>query len=415
MAGNEFIINGGNELKGELTASGNKNAILPILAATLLTDEEVILQNVPDIADVRVMLEMLEVMGAEISRDNNQVSITNASIKTSVLPEELCQKIRTSILFAGPMLHRTGHAKLSAPGGDGIGRRRLDAHFYGLRSMGAEVFEYDMEFKAEKRLIGAELFFDEASVTATEHILMTAVLAEGTTSIRNAASEPHVQDLVQFLIALGADIKGETTNTLIINGVDKLHGGEHRIASDHIEVGSYLALVAATGGEIRIHDVVKSHYWMINRIFNRFNIELEFEDGAVFLEAGQTPKVQSDIGGVMPRIDDGPWPQFPSDLMSVMLVLATQAEGAVLFFEKMFESRMYFVDPLIQMGANIIVCDPHRVVVSGRTNLRGQTLRSPDIRAGMALLMAALCANGKSLVQNAHIIDRGYEGIEHKL
>ena len=281
--------------------------------------------------------------------------------------------------------------------------------------MGAEVDEVDMSFEAPGGLQGRDLFFDEASVTATEHILSAAVLAKGTTIIRNAASEPHVQDLIRFLKKMGADISGETTNTLTIRGVDYLRGCRHRVVSDHIEVGSFLALAAATGGEITIKDASRNHYWMINRVFNRFNLNLQFTADSVRLPGGQVATVQQDVGGVVPRVDDGPWPQFPSDLMSAMMVLATQSEGTVLFFEKMFESRIYFVDPLIQMGASIIVCDPHRAVISGKTQLRGLPVRSPDIRAGMALLMAALCAKGSSEVQNAHIIDRGYENIEGKL
>lgn len=402
-------------MKGEITASGNKNAILPILAATLLTEQKVVLENVPKLVDVGVMLELMERMGVEVEREESTVRILAKTVEIDQLPEELCRKIRTSFLFVAPLLHRQGKAKLHPPGGDGIGRRRLDAHFYGLRSLGVDVDPDQMSFEAPRGLAGRDLFFDEASVTATEHILMAAVLAKGITTIRNAASEPHVQDLANMLVKMGADIEGINTNTLVIRGVDYLRGTTHRVVSDHIEAGSFLALAAATGGEITIHDTVRSHYWMINRVFNRFNLELKFTRDSVYLPAGQEARIMTDAGGHIPRIDDGPWPQFPSDLMSAMLVLATQTQGTVLFFEKMFESRMYFVDPLIQMGASIIVCDPHRVVINGKTKLHGQTLRSPDIRAGMALLMAALCADGESRVQNAHIIDRGYEHIEHKL
>jgi UDP-N-acetylglucosamine 1-carboxyvinyltransferase len=277
------------------------------------------------------------------------------------------------------------------------------------------VDEDTLTFAAPNRLKGQDIFFDEASVTATEHLMMAAVLAKGTTIIRNAASEPHVQDLAVLLNKMGAKIEGSRTNTMVITGVDQLGGATHRLASDHIEVGSYLALAAATGGQITIHDTSRAHYWMINRIFERFNLNLEFTRTSVTLPGGQSPRIQKDVGGHIPRIDDGPWPQFPSDLLSIMVVLATQAEGTVLMFEKMYESRMYFVDNLISMGASIVVCDPHRVVVSGRTRLRAMTMRSPDIRAGMALLMAALCAEGTSTVQNAQIIDRGYEKIDDKL
>lgn len=411
-----FVIHGGKVLSGQITPGGNKNAALPILAATLLTEEEVTLENVPGIRDVAVMLEILSVLGADVKREGAKVRIRARDVKTSTIPRELCEKVRTSFLLVAPLLHRRGHARLAPPGGDAIGRRRLDAHFYGLRTLGVEVDELAMEFRADGPLEGKSMFFDEASVTATEHLLMAAVLARGETTILNAASEPHVQDLAKMLRKMGAHIRGIGTNTLTIEGVERLKGCRHRIESDHIEVGSYLALVAATGGELLVRDTVKSHYWMIRRVFERFSIELDLEKDSIRLRGGQRPRVVRDVGGAMPRVDDGPWPQFPSDLMSAMLVLATQAEGTVLFFEKMFESRMYFVDPLIQMGANAVVCDPHRVVISGPSPLHGATVRSPDIRAGMALLMAALCAGTRpSIVHAAEIIDRGYEDVEGKL
>ena len=411
-----FIIHGGQTLGGEVTASGNKNAVLPMLAATLLTDEEVVLENVPAIRDVDAMLDILAYLGAQVQREDGCVRVRAADIRENEIPRELGEKIRTSVLMVGPLLSRTGQVRVPAPGGDMIGRRRLDAHFYGLRSLGVEVDVDKLEFHQAGRLYGAILFFDEASVTATEHILMAATLAEGTTTLRNAASEPHVQDLAQLLISMGAKIDGVGTNELTITGVERLHGTRHRVCSDHIEVGSYLAIAAATGGGLVVHGTTRGHYWMIHRVFERFGLQVDLEPDRIVLPPGQVPRVQHDAGGMTPRIDDGPWPQFPSDMMSPMLVLATQSEGTVLFFEKMFESRMYFVDPLIQMGANIIVCDPHRVVVSGPTRLRGQTVRSPDIRAGMALLMAALCAEGQpSTVQNAEIIDRGYERVDEKL
>lgn len=411
-----FVVRGGAPISGEITASGNKNAVLPMLSAALLTDEEVVLENVPDLRDVASMLEIAESLGADVSRSPGRVSIRAANLRTHTVPEALCEQTRTSVLFVAPLLARLGKAKLSPPGGDQIGRRRLDAHFYGLRSLGADVDERDFAFEIDGRFHAAMMFFDEASVTATEHILMAAVLAEGETTMLNAAGEPHVQDLAALLIAMGADISGMGTNTLTVRGVEQLHGATHRVVSDHIEVGSFLALAAAMGGEITVRDTVRSHYWMTNRVFERFGIELDLRSDCVVLPPGQKARIQPDSGGAMPRVDDGPWPQFPSDMMSPMLVLATQAEGTVLFFEKMFESRLYFVDPLIQMGANIIVCDPHRAIVSGRTQLRGQTVRSPDIRAGMALVVAACCATGRpSVVQNAEILDRGYERLEEKL
>jgi UDP-N-acetylglucosamine 1-carboxyvinyltransferase len=399
-----------------MTASGNKNAVLPMLSAALLTEEEVVLENVPDLRDVASMLEIAETLGARVSRSEGRVSIRAADLRTHEVSEELCDQTRTSILFVAPLLARLGRAKLHPPGGDQIGRRRLDSHFYGLRGLGAQVDVESLDFALEGRFRGAMLFFDEASVTATEHILMAAVLAEGTTTLLNSAGEPHVQDLARLLRAMGADIEGIGSNTLTVHGVERLHGATHRVVSDHIEVGSFLALAAATGGSVTVHDTVRSHYWMINRVFERFGVDLDIQADRIVLPGGQEPRIRTDAGGVTPRVDDGPWPQFPSDMMSPMLVLATQAEGSVLFFEKMFESRLYFVDPLIQMGANIIVCDPHRAIVTGRTRLRGQTVRSPDIRAGMALIVAALCAQGRpSVVQNAEILDRGYERLEEKL
>ena len=411
-----FIVQGGKPLSGEITASGNKNAVLPMLAASLLSDDEVVLENVPDIRDVASMVDILEHLGAEVSRSPGRVSIRAAKIESDEIPYELCEKIRTSVLMVAPLLHRCGRVRIHQPGGDQIGRRRLDAHFYGLRGLGAEVDEEAYEFRLQRGFRGATLFFDEASVTATEHILMAAVVARGKTTLLNVASEPHVQDLALLLCSMGAQIEGLDTNTLSVTGVERLHGTCHRVVSDHIEVGSFLALAAATGGGITIHDTAKRHYWMIRRVFERFDIEMEIEADRIVLPPGQRPRIRSDARGATPQVDDGPWPQFPSDMMSPMVVLATRSEGAVLFFEKMFESRLYFVDPLIQMGANIIVCDPHRVLVSGRTRLYGQTVRSPDIRAGMALMIAALCAERRpSVVQNAEILDRGYDQLERKL
>jgi len=411
-----FVIQGGRPLEGEVRVAGNKNAVLPMLAATLLTGEEVRLQNVPRIRDVSCMLEILAALGADVEQTGSDVRVAARALRSSEVPRELSERVRTSILVVAPLLHRLGRARLHPPGGDAIGRRRLDAHFYGLERLGVQVDGASLEFRADQRMQGAHLFFDEASVTATEHILMAAVLASGETILRNAASEPHVQDLVRLLQKMGARIDGAGTDTLVIEGVERLSGAEHRVVSDHVEAGSYLALAAATGGSVTVRETVKGHFWMIRRVFERFSLELEIQDDRVVLPGGQRPAVRKDAGGAIPRIDDGPWPQFPSDLMSAMLVLATQSEGTVLFFEKMFESRLYFVDPLVQMGANIIVCDPHRVVVSGPSRLRGHTVASPDIRAGMAMIIAALCAHGRrSVVANAEIVDRGYEGIEGKL
>ena len=328
----------------------------------------------------------------------------------------MCERVRTSFLFVAPLLHRRGRAKVHPPGGDPIGRRRLDAHFYGLEKLGCEVDAEGLEVSAPSGMRGDLLFFDEASVTATEHILMAAVLAEGRTEIRNAASEPHVQNLAELLAGMGARIEGLGSNVLEVRGVPELHGAECRVEADHIEAGSYLALAAATGGDVRVRDTRRGHYWMIHRVFERFGLELEIEADSIRLPPGQRPRVRPDRGGYTPRVDDGPWPQFPSDLMSAMVVLATQSDGSVLFFEKQFESRFYYVDPLNRMGADILVCDPHRLLVSGRTELVGQTVRSPDIRAGMALIVAALCATRRpSVVHNAEIVDRGYEDVVGKL
>lgn len=413
MSTDYFQIRGGTPLHGQVVVSGNKNAILPMLAATLLTDEPVTLTNVPDIRDVHAMCDILTALGASVTQERDAFTIHAANLTAHELGPELCGPIRTSFLVTGPLLARLGRAILHPPGGDGIGRRRLDAHFYGLQKLGASVDPTAFDFQANA-LTGADLFFDEASVTATEHILMTATLAKGETVIRNAAAEPHVQNLAAMLQAMGALIDGVGTNTLTVQGVERLHGATVAVQGDHIEAGSFLAAAAATGGSITVHGTSKPHFWMTRRVFEKFGIQLELRGDAVFLPPSELT-IQPDAGGMIPRVDDGPWPQFPSDLMSVMLVLATQAQGTVLFFEKMFESRMYFVDRLIQMGASAIVCDPHRAVISGPTQLRAQSMTSPDIRAGLALVIAALSATGTSQIHNAWVIDRGYQAVEEKL
>jgi UDP-N-acetylglucosamine 1-carboxyvinyltransferase len=413
----KFIVNGGKALTGEITVSGNKNAVLPMIAAAILTDETVTLHNVPDIVDVRVMLEIAAKLGVELSFSNNRLQIKATKIINSEIPRELCAKVRTSILFTGPLCVRCGKATLWPPGGDVIGRRRLDSHFYGLSSLGIEleVAGSSYKFRLKQKMLGRDLFLDEASVTGTEQIIMAAVLAKGQTIIRNAASEPHVTDLAELLIAMGAKISGLGSNTLIIDGVDKLHGAEHTISGDHIEAGSFLALAAATGGGITINGITPRHYWMTRRIFERFGIKFDMKHNRIVMPIGQRLKTELDFGGHTPVISDGPWPQFPSDMMSCMIVAATQAEGSVLFFEKMFESRIYFVDRLIGMGANIIVCDPHRVVVNGPAKLHASSMASPDIRGGMAMLIAALCADGISEISNADIIERGYDNLVEKI
>jgi UDP-N-acetylglucosamine 1-carboxyvinyltransferase len=415
---NSFVIEGNRRLSGEVTVSGNKNAALPMIAATLLTEDEVILTNVPEIVDLNIMLQIAEHIGTEVVKSKNIIKLKTSKIKNTDLTRELCSKIRTSILFTGPILARAGKASIWPPGGDIIGRRRLDGHFYGLTSLGAKLIDevYPYSFSLDSRnFLGKELFFDEASVTATEHIIMTAVLAQGKTIIRNAAAEPHVCDLGNLLIKMGAKIEGLGTNTITIHGVEKLHGAEYKIQGDHIEAGSFLCLAAATGGEIKINGTTPRQLWMTRRIFERFNLEMKIYSDHVFLPGGQEMSIQSDINNAIPTIADGIWPQFPSDMMSCTIVMATQAKGTVMFFEKMFESRIYFVDKLISMGASAIVCDPHRAIISGPNKLRGTEVSSPDIRSGMALIIAALCSKGKSIIHNTQVISRGYEDIELKI
>ena len=410
-------IEGGTPLHGTLRVSGNKNAILPMIAAAFLTDEGVTFTNVPNILDVRHMAEIARALGAEVQHEGDRLYIKAGQVCNGSIPRDLCTKVRTSIMFVAPLLHRCGHVEIYPPGGDVIGRRRLDTHFYGLEKLGAtlDIGHTTFKFHAEDGFKGSDLFFDEASVTATEHIMMAAAVSEGTAYIRNAASEPHVQDLANLLNEMGADIQGIGTNQLTINGVSSLKGAEYRVCSDHIEAASFLAIAAATGGSITLQGTEKPHYWMAHRVFETLGVDIQLNHDNIFLSENQSLKVKTDMGGGIPCIDDGPWPQFPSDMMSCMIVLATQVHGTTLFFEKMFESRLYFVDKLIAMGANAVVCDPHRVVIVGKSQLRPATVTSPDIRAGMALLGAALCANGKSEVQNIQMVDRGYEHIENKL
>lgn len=416
-----FIIEGGNRtpIGGKISVSGNKNAVLPMIAASLLTDEKVTLYNVPHILDVEIMLKIAQSLGTELSFSNNTLTMKTSIIKNSEISREHSSKIRTSLMFAGPLVTRAGKASLWPPGGDIIGRRRLDGHFYGLQTMGTtiEADEKPFRFHVKDKLVGKDLFLDEASVTATEHIMMTAVLAEGRTYIRNAASEPHVCDLGELLIKMGAQIFGLGTNTITVDGVEKLGGAEHTVQGDHIEAGSFLALAAASGGEITIDGIVTRNFWMIRRVFERFGIKFEIypEEGRIFLPGGQDMVIESDFGNAIPIVSDDTWPQYPSDMMSCTITMATQAKGTVMFFEKMFESRIYFVDKLISMGASAIICDPHRAVISGPILLRGSDLPSPDIRSGMALLIAALCAKGKSTINNIEIIERGYENLENKI
>ncbi len=409
-------IFGQKPVSGSIRISGNKNAALPMIAAALLTDEPVTLRNMPDILDVRSMLEIVSRFGAKVEFSNGAATIHAAELNSCDIDREACSNTRTSILFAAPLVARCGSCVLYPPGGDVIGRRRLDGHFYGLTKLGAvAVYGARYEFEAPHGLVGCELFLDEASVTATEQIMMAAVTADGHTVLRNAAGEPHVVDLGNMLNAMGAKISGLGSNTLEIEGVKKLHGVDYAVCGDHIEAGSFLALAAARGGELTINGTTPRNYWMLRRVFERFNIKMELYPDRIFLPGGQRLEVANDVGGHIPVIADGPWPQYPSDMMSCTIVMATQAQGSVLFFEKMFESRIYFVDRLIAMGANAIVCDPHRAVISGPAILHGTQLSSPDIRAGMALLIAALCAHGESVINSCEVIYRGYENLVAKL
>lgn len=411
-----FIIQGGNPIGGTFLPRGNKNAVLPMLASCLLTDQPVVLRNVPLINDVKVMLELLESIGVEVSLEGHTATLCARSLRTTELDQKLCARVRTSILLAGPLTARHGGATIYPPGGDVIGRRRLDTHFYGLRSLGAEIsIDQAYRFKAGP-LTPWKMVFDEASVTATENIMMAATLAEGTSTIYNAACEPHVQDLAHLLNQMGADISGIGTNNLTIHGVEKLQGAEYTVQPDYIEVGSYIAASVVTGGQLTIPDAGDPlTLQVMQRTFSKLGVEWT-RDGRTLIVPQQTERrIRPDEGNATPKIEDGIWPAFPSDLMSVCIVLATQTQGTALFFEKMFESRMYFVDHLMAMGANIIQCDPHRVVAIGPTRLRGSTLTSPDIRAGMAMLIAACCADGESIIKNAQVIDRGYEAIEDRL
>ncbi len=411
-----FIIEGKHPISGTVVASGNKNAALPLLAACLLTDEPVTLHNVPDIGDVATMGELLVDVGVSIEKpDAHTWQVHARNVRTSDLNPQLFGRIRGSITLAGPMLARTGVVNLPRPGGDVIGRRRVDTHFLALSALGAEM-DTDGAFRLYSAgLQGTDILLDEASVTATENAVMAAVLAQGTTILRNAACEPHVQDLCRLLCCLGAQIEGIGSNTLTIQGVDRLGGGEYSIGADYMEVGSYIALAAVTGGELLIKNAAPEHLRMVELVFGRLGVRFEARGRDVFVPAQQSLVITPDIGGAIPSVYDAPWPGFPADLMSIAIVLASQAEGTVLIHEKMFESRLYFVDKLIWMGARIILCDPHRCVVQGPSPLHGDEVESPDIRAGMALLIAALCAEGRSVIRNVGQIDRGYGQIEKRL
>ena len=413
-----FVIEGGRRLGGTVKAAGNKNGALPILAATLLTQEPVTLTNVPRIRDVQTMLDLLDELGAEVSwTGSNEVRVHAADVSRHELDPMLCARMRASFLLAGPLLSRLGRASVPPPGGDVIGRRRLDPHIHAFARLGAEIEFREMhhELQAPGGLRGEHIFLDEASVMATENTIMAAVLTPGETVIGNAACEPHVQDLCRFLVSLGAQIEGIESNVLRIHGVDSLGGGEWRIAPDHIEVGSLIGLAAMTSSDITIEDTNPKDLVPILPAFARLGVRVEIDGTTVRVPPQQQLIVEDDLGGHIPKIEDGPWPAFPADLTSIALTVATQAFGTVLIFEKMFESRLFFVDKLVGMGARIILCDPHRAVVTGPAQLLGQRMESPDIRAGMAMLLAGLCAEGQSTIGAAHQIDKGYERIDERL
>ncbi|HWP72785.1 MAG TPA: UDP-N-acetylglucosamine 1-carboxyvinyltransferase [Gemmatimonadaceae bacterium] len=416
MSSIKYVVEGGRSLSGSIEPAGNKNAALPIIAAALLTQDRVTLENVPRILDTETLVELVRTAGASATwTGNNTLEIEAKELRAGELDPVLCAKIRASILLAGPMLARCGQVILPPPGGDVIGRRRVDTHFLAFEQLGAEYSLTDRyEFRAT-RLKGADVFLDEPSVTGTENALMAAVAAEGTTILRNAASEPHVQDLAQFLVAMGASIEGIGTNTITVHGGKSLGSARHRIGPDHIEVGSFIGLAAVTGSELRVTRAGVQHLRSIRMGFERLGIECDVEGDDLVIPAEQPREIRSDLGGHVPKLEDQPWPAFPADLMSIAIVTATQCRGLILMHEKMFESRMFFVDKLIAMGARIVLCDPHRALVSGPSALRGARVESPDIRAGMAMLLAALCADGESTIHNARQIERGYERIDQRL
>jgi len=412
----EYIIDGGSPIVGRIKASGNKNAALPCIAAVLLTDEPVTLRNIPEIEDVLVMFEIFTALGGTVETlEPNTFRLHPGKIATSTVPVEQAQKIRASILFAGPLLARLGKVVLPPPGGDVIGRRRLDTHFLAFTELGAKVKIADTFTFTAKPLKGADIFLDEASVTGTENAIMAAVLAAGKTILTNAASEPHVQDLCHMLVSMGARIDGIGSNILTIDGVEKLSGCDFTIGADFMEVGSFIGLAAVTGGELYIEGVRPQDMRPAKIAFGKLGICWAHEGLVIHVPKKQAMEVNYDLGGMIPKIDDAPWPGFPPDLTSIITVVATQVKGTVLIHEKMFESRMFFVDKLIGMGARIVLCDPHRAVVAGPAKLQGSEMTSPDVRAGMAMLIAALCADGKSVIRNVYQIERGYENLVERL
>ena len=413
-----FVIHGGVPLSGEMIPQGNKNAALPLMSATLLTGEPVILHNMPDIKDVQTMRQLLQSLGVIIRQIGNSSSweFHARDIHPANLDPELCRKIRASILLAGPMTARYGSLELPPPGGDVIGRRRVDTHILALEKMGADftIDEGMFKFRANG-LVGADILLDEASVTATENTIMAAALAKGQTVIRNAASEPHIQELCHLLNKMGARIDNIGSNTLLIEGVETLHGAEFTIGPDYLEVISFVGAAVVTRGSIRVKNAGVEHLSMIKLVLHRLGVDIEFDGDDLVVDATQRLVIEPDLGNAIPEISVMPWPSFPTDLMSIAIVIATQSKGTVLFHDWMYPSRMFFIDKLVAMGAQIVLCDPHRCIVNGPTPLAGETLDSPDIRAGIALVLAALSAKGQSVIRNVAQIDRGYAQIEHKL
>lgn len=415
----KLIIQGRKTISGTHRVSGNKNAALPMIAATLLTSEPVTITNVPEISDVAVMLEAVKGFGAKVARNLKErtVTITAKKIRSAIIPAAMAAKIRTSFLFAGPLLARLGRASMPPPGGDAIGHRRLDTHFAGFKALGAKAVAGKKTLRFRGELKGAKILLDEASVTATENILMASVTAKGRTEIYNAACEPHIVDLAAMLNKMGAKIEGAGSNRLIVEGVETLCGAEVRVGCDYIEAGSYIAAAAVTGGELTLTGIEPGPFDILEGAFARFGVTWSIDKTAGTLRyvPKKRLKMKYDLGDAIPSVADGTWPAFPSDLLSVLIVLASQARGTCLFFEKMFESRLYFVDHLRQMGAKIVQCDPHRVVVTGPSQLCGGTVVANDIRAGIALVIAALAAKGESTILNAETIDRGYPAVEQSL
>ena len=412
-----FLIEGGTPLSGTVRPAGNKNAALPILAACLLTADPVTLENVPRIRDVEEMIELIVALGVDVEwLGQNTVRVWASDVTSTKLDPELCERIRASILFAGPLLARFGAADVPPPGGDVIGRRRVDTHLMALAALGADVdVGREYRLRAPNGLRGAEVYLDEASVTGTENALMAASLASGETTIVNAACEPHVQDLCRLLTGMGAQVDGIGSNVLTVHGAKELRGCSHRIGADHIEVASFIGLAAVTGGDLVIEDAAVEHLRAIRHTFHRLGVDIECDGDRVHVRPDQPLRIVDDLHDQIPKIEDGPWPMFPADLTSIAVAVATQATGTVLIFEKMFENRLVFTDKLVSMGARIILCDPHRAVITGPAKLYGYRMESPDIRAGMAMLIASLCAEGTSRIGNVGQIDRGYERIDDRL